>query len=277
MSHHNQLKVAFPGNNGLPEFGSSTHGRAAGGKLRPKNHVGRGLNDINSSPDALSEQNRGPRVNRSKNELAVKAYTTKAGHTNAQGNIIIHTDQYNKDDLPVEYADAKFFVIKSYSEDDVHKSIKYNVWSSTQHGNKKLNNAYEDAQRIAAGKPRGCPIFLFFSVSLSSYLFAISLERFLFHMVCFLVLMRCLYYMSMQVNVSGQFCGVAEMTGPVDFNTDMDFWQQDKWSGSFPVKWHIIKDVTNTSLRHIILENNENKPVTNSRDTQEVLKIFFFW
>ncbi|XP_048321340.2 YTH domain-containing protein ECT4 isoform X1 [Ziziphus jujuba] len=235
LSHHNQLKVALPGNNGLTEFGSSTHGRAAGGKLRPKIHVGRGLNDINSSPDALSEQNRGPRVNRSKNELAVKAYTTKAGHTNAQGNIIIHTDQYNKDDLPVEYADAKFFVIKSYSEDDVHKSIKYNVWSSTPHGNKKLNNAYEDAQRIAAGKPRGCPIFLFFSV-----------------------------------NVSGQFCGVAEMTGPVDFSKDMDFWQQDKWSGSFPVKWHIIKDVSNASLRHIILENNENKPVTNSRDTQEV-------
>ncbi|KAL2528279.1 uncharacterized protein Fot_20880 [Forsythia ovata] len=130
---------------------------------------------------------------------------------------------------------AKFFVIKSYSEDDVHKSIKYNVWSSTPNGNKKLNAAYEDAQRIAAGDSRGCPIFLFFSV-----------------------------------NASGQFCGVAEMTGPVDFHKDMDFWQQDKWSGSFPVKWRIIKDVPNPNFRHIILENNENKPVTNSRDTQEI-------
>lgn len=60
------------------------------------------------------------------------------------------------------------------------------------------------------------------------------------------------------------------MTGPVDFHRDMDFWQQDKWSGSFPVKWHIIKDLPNPNFRHIILENNENKPVTNSRDTQEV-------
>lgn len=77
--------------------------------------------------------------------------------------------------------------------------------------------------------------------------------------------------------MSGQFCGVAEMIGPVDFNMDMDFWQQDKWSGSFPVKWHIIKDVPNTSLRHIILENNENKPVTNSRDTQEVCLFFNFY
>jgi YTH domain-containing family protein len=29
--------------------------------------------------------------------------------------------------------------------------------------------------------------------------------------------------------------------------------------------------VPNPQFRHIILENNENKPVTNSRDTQEVL------
>jgi len=50
----------------------------------------------------------------------------------------------------------------------------------------------------------------------------------------------------------------------------MDFWQQDKWNGFFPVKWHIIKDVPNPQFRHILLENNENKPVTNSRDTQEV-------
>ena len=73
-----------------------------------------------------------------------------------------------------------------------------------------------------------------------------------------------------QANASGQFCGIAEMVGPVDFNKDKDFWQQDKWSGSFPVKWHIIKDVQNTNFRHIVLENNENKPVTNSRDTPEV-------
>ena len=29
-----------------------------------------------------------------------------------------------------------------------------------------------------------------------------------------------------------------------------------------------VKDVPNSQLRHIRLENNENKPVTNSRDTQ---------
>ena len=74
----------------------------------------------------------------------------------------------------------------------------------------------------------------------------------------------------MQVNGSGQFVGVAEMTGRVVFEKDMDFWQLDKWSGYFPLKWHIIKDIPNTQLRHIILENSDNRPVTYTRDTQEV-------
>ncbi|KAK8572131.1 hypothetical protein V6N13_047743 [Hibiscus sabdariffa] len=38
-------------------------------------------------------------------------------------------------------------------EDDVHKSIKYNLWSSTPRGNEKLESAFEDAQKIAAGTP----------------------------------------------------------------------------------------------------------------------------
>lgn len=203
---------------------------------RSKSTFGKVTSEVNgNSPNALTEQNRGPRTNASNTRLTVKAYSTRAGNSDAQGNIVISMDNYNKDDFPVEYVNAKFFVIKSYSEDDVHKSIKYNVWSSTPNGNKKLNSAYEEAQKISLGDSKGCPIFLFFSV-----------------------------------NASGQFCGVAEMTGHVDFHKDMDFWQQDKWSGSFPVKWHIIKDVPNPHFRHIILENNEHKPVTNSRDTQEI-------
>nr|BAJ96686.1 predicted protein [Hordeum vulgare subsp. vulgare] len=149
--------------------------------------------------------------------------------------VAVSRDSYNLPDFVTKYEQALFFVIKSYSEDDIHKSIKYNVWASTPNGNKRLDNAYKIAQERMAGKGTKCPVFLFFSV-----------------------------------NASGQFCGVAEMLGPVDFNKSMNFWQQDKWNGFFPVKWHIIKDVPNPQFRHIILENNENKPVTNSRDTQEV-------
>ncbi|KAB1213106.1 YTH domain-containing family protein 2 [Morella rubra] len=167
------------------------------------------------------------------------------------------------------------------------------------------------------------------------------------------------------VNASAQFCGVAEMVGSVDFDKSVDYWQQDKWSGQFPVvtlrtwqlgspkhnglllflvdqerkvrrrlarmiwlelrhfvprlgfshlkrliygvvflgrrivtvrlqflnldppfgklwnsplrresvrsvKWHMIKDVAYSQFRHTVLENNDNKAITKSRDTQEV-------
>lgn len=78
------------------------------------------------------------------------------------------------------------------------------------------------------------------------------------------------FLVPLQVNSSGQFCGVAEMISTVDFNRSVDFWQQDKWVGQFKVKWHVVKDVPNGIFRHLIIPANENKPVTNSRDTQEV-------
>lgn len=123
----------------------------------------------------------------------------------------------------------RFFVIKSYSEDDIHRSIKYEIWCSTEHGNKRLDQAFRERER------ENGIIYLFFSV-----------------------------------NSSGHFCGVAQMMTSVDYNSNSSVWSQDKWKGSFRVKWIYVKDVPNTQLRHIRLENNENKPVTNSRDTQEV-------
>ncbi|XP_012492957.1 YTH domain-containing protein ECT2 isoform X1 [Gossypium raimondii] len=190
--------------------------------------------------DGFNELNKGPRVKGYKNKdgsgnatLAVKDQNLPLTKSNNEDivSLVPDTEQYNREDFPDSYSDAMFFVIKSYSEDDVHKSIKYNVWASTSNGNKKLDAAFREAKE----KPDGCPVFLLFSV-----------------------------------NTSGQFVGLAEMVGPVDFNKTVEYWQQDKWTGCFPVKWHIVKDVPNASLRHITLKNNENKPVTNSRDTQEV-------
>ncbi|KMQ98217.1 yth domain family protein 1-like protein [Lasius niger] len=83
--------------------------------------------------------------------------------------------------------------------------------ASTEHGNKRLDQAYREASR------EGAPLYLFFSV-----------------------------------NGSGHFCGMAQMVSPVDYQCNSSVWSQDKWKGQFR------------------LENNENKPVTNSRDAQEV-------
>ena len=63
---------------------------------------------------------------------------------------------------------------------------------------------------------------------------------------------------------------MAEMLSTVDYNnTGKSVWvNNDKFKAQFMVKWIYVKDVPNRQFRHIRLENNENKPVTNSRDTQ---------
>ncbi|KAH8309670.1 hypothetical protein KR044_011530, partial [Drosophila immigrans] len=139
-------------------------------------------------------------------------------------------NNYNPAEIDLDKAaTARFFVIKSYSEDDIHRSIKYEIWCSTDHGNKRLDDAFKERYK------EGGNILLFFSV-----------------------------------NSSGHFCGMAQMMTSVDYNSTSSVWSQDKWKGKFKVKWIYVKDVPNGKLRHIRLENNDNKPVTYSRDTQEV-------
>lgn len=133
----------------------------------------------------------------------------------------------NPVDFDINPPCARFFVIKSFSEDDVHKSVKYGVWASTEAGNQRLDRAFRESG--------GAPIYLFYSV-----------------------------------NESRQFCGMAQMISYVDYHKTFGGWLEDKWKGQFQVRWIFCKDIPNSQLRHIILPNNENKPVTNSRDTQEV-------
>lgn len=127
-------------------------------------------------------------------------------------------------------ANARFFVIKSYTEDDVHKSLKYEIWASTDKGNQRLDKAFRESAHNG-------PIYLFYSV-----------------------------------NASGHFCGMAQMLTPLDYATSSNVWAQDgKWKGTFKVRWVYVKDLPNNQLRHIRLTNTpECKPVTQSRDTQEL-------
>merc|ERR1712232_972513 len=127
---------------------------------------------------------------------------------------------------------AKFYVIKSFGEDDVHKSIKYNLWCSTERGNRKLDEAFNESKRVNAANiandanlngrksekqqeidsrdtVRGCPVYMFFSV-----------------------------------NRSGCFCGMAQMISNYYKERHFGSWVQDgKWQGSFIVKWIYVKDI----------------------------------
>lgn len=99
------------------------------------------------SVSLTSDRNRGPRASKPKG-------SSPADHT------LNHNDTCNRSDFVTTYEKAKFFVIKSFSEDNVHRSIKYGVWASTPNGNRKLDAAYQQAK---VDKDT-CQIFLFFSV-----------------------------------------------------------------------------------------------------------------
>ncbi len=127
---------------------------------------------------------------------------------------------------------SQFFVIKSFSEEDVHKAIKYNVWSSTKTGNQTLDNSYKHTTE------KGGEVYLLYSC-----------------------------------NGSGRFIGVAKMASPIDEKNTFEYWTQDeKWPGLFDIEWVFIKDIPFKAFKNIdiLMKDGQVKPVTYSRDTQEV-------
>jgi hypothetical protein len=184
----------------------------------------------------LSQQpgmNQAPRLGTSNSDSGQNQNTNQSGSlglTPIDVPSLIALKGYNPQNFDIRPQFARYFVIKSYTEDDVHKSLKYEIWSSTDPGNKRLDKAFKETTG------RG-PIYLFFSV-----------------------------------NASGHFCGMAEMLTPVDYTRSSTVWASDKWKGVFKVRWIFVRDIPNANLRHIKLNNTqERKPVTNSRDTQELL------
>lgn len=136
-------------------------------------------------------------------------------------------------------------MIKSFTEENIQRSIKFGVWCSTEAGNKRLNDAFHSVTRARPDASTGedaAPghVYLFFSV-----------------------------------NMSGFFSGIAEMVGAVNASIDPgDIWEQTRsgarWRGLFPVRWLYVRDVPNDALNHITVATNDGKPVTHSRDTTEV-------
>ena len=127
---------------------------------------------------------------------------------------------------------SQFFIIKSFSEEDVHKSIKYGVWSSSKNGNITLSNAFNIT------KEKGGQVFLFFSCNGSGRYVGVAKMK-----------SDCDYNKSF------------------DYWT-----QDGKWPGLFEVEWLFIKDVPFKEFKEIviIMKDGEAKQVSNARDTQEV-------
>ncbi|KAL5708639.1 hypothetical protein ACHQM5_019410 [Ranunculus cassubicifolius] len=105
--------------------------------------------NLTRGSDTLHDLNRGPR--------------SKGFKSNGYSITTPIRIQYNKEDFSVNYIEAKFFIIMSRTEDDIHKSIKYNIWTSTSNGRKTLDAKFKEAKE----KSNECPVFLFFSVDKS--------------------------------------------------------------------------------------------------------------
>lgn len=127
---------------------------------------------------------------------------------------------------------SQFFVIKSFSEEDVHKAIKYNLWSSTKNGNQTLDNAFKIT------KEKGGNVYLFFSCNGSGKFAGVARMK-----------------------------GEVQADKMFPFWT-----QDSKWPGIFEIDWIFIKDVPFKEFKNVIItmKDGEVKCVSNSRDTQEI-------
>ncbi|QLG72075.1 hypothetical protein HG535_0C04290 [Zygotorulaspora mrakii] len=125
---------------------------------------------------------------------------------------------------------SRYFVIKSFCLEHVTESCAHGIWSSTYYGNRRLSEAYRSRDPNAK-------VYLFFSV-----------------------------------NGSGKFCGVAEMGSDLQDNLDTSIWTEhnDKYGKAFRVKWVIVRNIHNRLLKQHLIPSNDMKPVTHSRDTQEI-------
>lgn len=69
------------------------------------------------------------------------------------------TSKLNHNNFDIDQIDdAMFYILRSTCDDDIHKSIKYGVWTSTHKNNIMLNDMYQKC------KKKKVPIYLFFTV-----------------------------------------------------------------------------------------------------------------
>ena len=145
---------------------------------------------------------------------------------------LIDINQRNAKLIESINSNCKFFVIKSFSEEDVHKSIKYNVWSSSKDGNLTLTNAFRITEENKGN------VYLFFSCNGSGRYAGIARMK--------------------------SPCDETKSFGL--------WTQDGKWPGLFDVEWLFIKDVPFKEFKNIIItmKDGEVKPISNARDTQEI-------
>ena len=74
----------------------------------------------------------------------------------------MHVNNYKGLELLKQIENARVFILKSNNDDDIHKAIKYQIWTSTQATNYLLNKTYKENLKAKI------PILFIFMVNRSS-------------------------------------------------------------------------------------------------------------
>lgn len=118
-----------------------------------------------------------------------------------------HLKDCNNPEFDIESIsnDAVFYILRSSNDDNIHKAIKYRLWTSTPSGKNYLRQAWD--RFVKEGKTP--EIYLIFSVVSSNI-----------------------------------FLGVAKMTSNINDSESFKYWWEPcKWFGTFQISWLFIKDI----------------------------------
>lgn len=141
-------------------------------------------------------------------------------------------NKYSTPFIPINVVpNSKYYIIKSFNIENIHKAIKYNTWSTTYSGNSSFNKAYIEA------KNRGAEVYLFFSIN-STFSFQ-GLAR----------------LSSKLQEKSYSFWKGSE--------------KYKKFDGSFNLEWLIIKDVPSTTLDRVVIDNVPFSKLRNCMEVKE--------
>lgn len=130
----------------------------------------------------------------------------------------------------VKLNNAIFFIMKSANEDDIHKAIKYQAWTSSVKNNQILSAAYKEATA------KGLKVYLFWSVVRSG-----------------------------QFCLAGQLA--SDLRTDVSLQ---QWWEENKYFGSFAIKVLHVKNVKDRLFAEVREESQEGSPVYKLRDTTRI-------
>jgi hypothetical protein len=95
-----------------------------------------------TTKNAIDTNDNAARTDEAIEQISQQTENFQISDPSQQLTVYMNPSAYNPIEFNTSPKAARFFVIKSYSEDDIHRSIKYNIWCSTEHGNRRLDSAY---------------------------------------------------------------------------------------------------------------------------------------